>query len=165
MKAISLWQPWASLVVLGSKTIETRHWSTNYRGPLLIHAAKRLNRQEMWAYQQDQQFMSAFHKMGKDANLFQLPFGAIVGMVDLVDCRPSESFRESMREKIWAKYDWHTEDEMNAWWTEEHLGNFEPGRFGWVLENPVAYEGDRIVPYKGSQGFFEVSEELTCAPF
>lgn len=39
MKALTLWQPWASLVALGVKTIETRSWSTKYRGPLAIHAA------------------------------------------------------------------------------------------------------------------------------
>ena len=42
MKALTLWQPWASLVALGVKTIETRSWSTTYRGPLAIHAAKRV---------------------------------------------------------------------------------------------------------------------------
>lgn len=41
MKTLSLWQPWASLVALGIKTIETRSWSTKYRGPLAIHAARR----------------------------------------------------------------------------------------------------------------------------
>ena len=40
MKAISLLQPWASLVVMGAKTIETRGWGTKYRGPILIHASK-----------------------------------------------------------------------------------------------------------------------------
>lgn len=39
MKALTLWQPWASLVALGVKTVETRSWSTPYRGPLAIHAA------------------------------------------------------------------------------------------------------------------------------
>lgn len=39
MKALTLWQPWASLIALGVKTIETRSWSTSYRGPLAIHAA------------------------------------------------------------------------------------------------------------------------------
>lgn len=38
---LSLWQPWATLVALGVKTIETRSWSTHYRGPLAIHAAAR----------------------------------------------------------------------------------------------------------------------------
>src|SRR3989339_577320 len=40
MKAISLWQPWASLCAVGAKLYETRSWSTSYRGPLLICAAK-----------------------------------------------------------------------------------------------------------------------------
>lgn len=40
MRALTLHQPWASLVAVGVKTIETRGWSTTYRGPLLIHAAK-----------------------------------------------------------------------------------------------------------------------------
>ena len=40
MKALSLTQPWATLVVIGAKRIETRSWHTSYVGPLLIHAAK-----------------------------------------------------------------------------------------------------------------------------
>ena len=40
MKAITLWQPWATLVAIGAKRFETRSWSTHYRGPLAIHAAK-----------------------------------------------------------------------------------------------------------------------------
>lgn len=40
-RAITLHQPWASLVALGIKTIETRSWPTKYRGRLLIHAATR----------------------------------------------------------------------------------------------------------------------------
>lgn len=40
MKAISIRQPWASLIANGTKTIETRTWSTDHRGPLLICASK-----------------------------------------------------------------------------------------------------------------------------
>ena len=40
MRAISLHQPWATLVAIGAKKIETRHWATDYRGELLIHAAR-----------------------------------------------------------------------------------------------------------------------------
>lgn len=40
MKALTLWQPWATLVALGLKRYETRGWTTLYRGPLAIHAAK-----------------------------------------------------------------------------------------------------------------------------
>lgn len=37
MKALSIKDPWASLIVAGKKTIELRTWRTNYRGPILIH--------------------------------------------------------------------------------------------------------------------------------
>lgn len=40
IKALTLWQPWATLVAIGAKQIETRSWATAYRGPLAIHAAK-----------------------------------------------------------------------------------------------------------------------------
>lgn len=42
MKALSLWQPWASLMALGVKQNETRSWPTSHRGDLLICAAKRM---------------------------------------------------------------------------------------------------------------------------
>lgn len=41
MKALSLQEPWATLICAGVKRIETRSWKTNYRGPLLIHASQR----------------------------------------------------------------------------------------------------------------------------
>lgn len=41
MKALTLHQPWSSLVAIGVKTVETRSWGTTYRGPLAIHAALR----------------------------------------------------------------------------------------------------------------------------
>ena len=40
IKAITLLQPYAALVAIGAKTIETRSWYTPYRGPLAIHAGK-----------------------------------------------------------------------------------------------------------------------------
>jgi hypothetical protein len=41
-KGLTLLQPWASLIALGVKTIETRSWSTSWRGGLVIHAGKGL---------------------------------------------------------------------------------------------------------------------------
>ena len=43
MKALSLKQPWAELVASGRKTVETRRWTTKYRGPLLIVASKNVD--------------------------------------------------------------------------------------------------------------------------
>jgi len=55
MKAITLYQPWATLVALGKKKIETRSWKTDYRGPLAIHVAKKFTGEQRmlcrWAKQ------------------------------------------------------------------------------------------------------------------
>ena len=40
MKAISICQPWATLIAIGAKRFATRSWKTDYRGLLAIHAGK-----------------------------------------------------------------------------------------------------------------------------
>jgi hypothetical protein len=44
MRIITIKQPWAHLIVAGTKNIENRNWPTNYRGPVLVHAGVALNR-------------------------------------------------------------------------------------------------------------------------
>lgn len=41
MKALSVRQPWATMIASGEKTIETRTWPTRYRGEILICSSKR----------------------------------------------------------------------------------------------------------------------------
>lgn len=48
MKALTLWQPWASLIALGEKRYETRSWATSYRGLLAIHASA--PKPQVWPY-------------------------------------------------------------------------------------------------------------------
>src|SRR3546814_20184887 len=78
VKAISLWQPWASAIALGHKSIETRHWPTKYRGELALHAAKRFGPDE-------REFASIERALGRMPA--RLPLGALVAVVDLLDCR------------------------------------------------------------------------------
>lgn len=163
-KAISLWQPFASLIMLGSKKIETRHWPTNYRGPLLIHAAKHKVKQEL-EYYTCAGFNAAFHAIGGvyAKQLFDLPYGALLGTVDLVDCKSVSSFDyDKLKERQYSPSatDAHkqSKEQNGYWWHEEMLGNYENGRFGWVLENPKPF--DVPIQYKGSQGFFEVSDHV-----
>jgi hypothetical protein len=68
VKGISLKQPWANLIASGEKTIETRTWSTNYRGPLLIVSTK---------------------------SPPIAPAGFALALADLVDCRPMEGKDEA----------------------------------------------------------------------
>ena len=71
MKILSIRQPWARLIVSGSKNIENRTWSTRYRGALLIHASLNVNGRECRRYGLD------------PANL---ETGGVVGFAEIVDC-------------------------------------------------------------------------------
>jgi hypothetical protein len=79
MKAISIRQPWASLIVAGYKTIENRTWDTGYRGPLLIHAGKRWDTD--W---ESSRRVVLDHIHCIKETLGELPVGGIIGRVDLV---------------------------------------------------------------------------------
>ena len=71
MKILSIRQPWAHLITRGSKDIENRSWSTKYRGPFLIQASLKVDRQ-------------ACIDHGLDATKLQT--GGIVGIADIVNC-------------------------------------------------------------------------------
>ena len=75
MKALSVRQPWASLIVTGPKRVENRTWATKYRGPLLIHAG---------VSRADIPSLDDFPLLSSD----RLPFGAFVGAVVLSECLP-----------------------------------------------------------------------------
>lgn len=70
MKALSVRQPWASLIAWGDKTVEHRSWSTAHRGPLLIHASGR-----------------PFVAEDDEGERVALPYGVIVARVELVGVR------------------------------------------------------------------------------
>lgn len=78
MKAISLKQPWAWLIIKGIKDIENRKWHTDYRGPLLIHASKTWD-QEGYEFIINQMDKWVPEKESHD-------YGKIVGMVEMIDC-------------------------------------------------------------------------------
>ncbi|MCH9637772.1 MAG: ASCH domain-containing protein [Gammaproteobacteria bacterium] len=137
MKAISLWQPWASLMAVGAKRFETRSWSTKYRGPLAIHAAKRFQRheRELCGFEVFRLALEAGGYESPD----DLPLGALVAVVDLTDVLPTaptlfEGFTFSARELT--------------------FGDYTPGRFAWKTENLRRLETP--IPFRGAQGLFEV---------
>jgi len=83
MKALSVREPWASLIVFAGKDIENRTWPTRYRGPLLIHAAKVSTREEFDAAAAVVKSIGADERMLDDCPYFR---GGIIGRVDIVDC-------------------------------------------------------------------------------
>ena len=74
MKALSVRQPWANMLVYGHKSIEIRSWRTHYRGPLLICAGKKIDRDAYIPF-----FLRAKDQWD--------PRGVAVGTVNLADCR------------------------------------------------------------------------------
>lgn len=93
MKALSLKQPWAELIVSGRKTLEIRKWRTNFRGEFLIHASKVPN-------------SKAMERLG----FKNLPTGCIVGKAKIVDVKEYNSIEEFERDtdKHFAKdYEWN----------------------------------------------------------
>lgn len=128
MRVLTLWEPWATLMALGEKRIETRSWSTKYRGPLAIHAAKggmNVGQKEDWCGRQF--FREAL------AGEVMYP-GYIVAVVRLFDCYPTE--------KILAEADL-SERELA-------FGNYEPGRFGWATD--LCFRLPAPILHKGGQG-------------
>jgi hypothetical protein len=136
MKAISIIQPWASLIGLGEKRIETRSWSTHYRGPIAIHASKAIPREVLELVHSTPHLRRALIHCGVHA-LADLPRGGIVATATLVDCV-----------RIDNHFDFTGYPEY-----ERSLGFYAEGRFGWIMENIAALPD--LVPAKGNLGIWE----------
>lgn len=80
MKALSIRQPWAWLIVNGWKNIENREWPTRFRGRFLIHASKSMTMAE---YDDCRMFVAGATTLPP---IYALERGGIVGEADLVDC-------------------------------------------------------------------------------
>ena len=128
MKALTLTQPWATLVAIGAKRIETRSWNTAYRGPLAIHAAKGFPadaRDFLYAkivLELLAPYFSAEIPLDK-----QLPRGCMVATCSIEDILPMES--TGCLAGIFENYpELDTEQ-------ERAFGNYDTGRWAWVLTN------------------------------
>lgn len=166
IKAISLWQPWASLMAWGIKKVETRDWQRSYRGPLLIHASKKWSPlQEEFC--QDDLVRALLKPFVKDWRRLDLafPLGKLVGKVELLEIIPTMLVGTSytMATKGPELY----EDDarppkptvvINK--VEEKLGDYSPGRFAWVTRAAMWFKYPP--PYMGSVGLFDVKTEVVA---
>lgn len=145
MKALTIWQPWASLLVSGQKKHETRSWATTYRGPIAIHAAMRPVRRTIDALAADRDG-SGWNTLERLDSLFlrpgaldQLPTGAIVGKAILTRCNLiTEDFRAKLSPQ------------------ELDLGDFSIGRYAWEFH--VMVPVDPPVKMPGKQGLWAWEE-------
>lgn len=137
MKAISLWQPWASAMAAGAKRNETRSWPSSYRGELAICSAKRKPTPEEVG--EGDTYRAAM----------ALPYGFVLCVVDMFDCVPTARFCTQTA----GAGDFIVLDGAEA-----ELGDYSQGRFAWRtrscrrLLNPV--------PVVGRQGLFNLPPDV-----
>ena len=141
--ALPLWQPWATLVAIEAKRVETRHWRCPRRligERIAIHATKTRDWLKLCTEQ-------PFYSYGLDPD--QLPLGALIATVVVDRCTLLTA--ESAAELEQGNPD------------EFAFGNYEAGRFAWVLRDVRVLPAP--VPWKGSQGIFSVPAHLVgCEP-
>lgn len=156
MKALTLWQPWASLLACGAKKYETRSWATSYRGKIAIHAAKKdpcrlplLGSEE---------FEKEVRKV-MDEKLIEgwclLPLGCIIATAELVGCYKITSTSENEYGNgsiIFCEYSDGKSHGIIGYSVEETeilFGDFKPGRYAWEFKNMKML--DEQIPAKGKQ--------------
>jgi hypothetical protein len=147
LKALSLWQPWASLWVHGEKKIESRSWYPLCVTPpftLAIHASKKWNA-SLADMCRDDPFCSAIERIGyrwsKHVSLMNdwanpfMPFGAMLGTVEVYGFINTNKIVP--------------DDEK-----EKAFGNYSPDRLGWLARNFNPFKTP--IPMIGRQGIFNV---------
>lgn len=155
MKVLSLLQPWATLVVIGAKKIETRSWNTKYRGDLLIHASKnkKIASEIIYTYPFNKVLTEHF-KHVREPDINDLPFGAIIGKAQITDTCETEL--HNALNYAWGDY--VITDEERA------FGDYSPNRYCWLLKNAVEFKNP--IKAKGSLSLWEHNdlheEEIIC---
>lgn len=142
MKALTLTQPWATLVAIEAKRIETRSWQTHYRGPLAIHAAKGLagmRQRDFVALCGRAPFAPALAAAGY-RDPADLPRGAIVAVAELVAIERIEA--ATMPDE-----------------PERSFGDYRPGRYAWHLAGVRRLVSPR--PARGALGLWSVELSLS----
>lgn len=138
MKALTLTQPWATLVALGAKRIETRTWHTKYTGPIAIHAAKGFPK---WA--QETCWRDPFDEVLRgllgdgtwkciDPKL--LPTAAVIATANLDSCRSTSDVAGEISEQ------------------ERAFGDYSAGRYAWSLSDVKVFYPPILA--KGAQGLW-----------
>ncbi len=135
MKAITLHQPYATLMAIGAKTFETRSWKTSYTGQIAVHAAKTRQNDGLFWYEP----IASMLKQHGYNDPSKLPYGKVVSIHLLRACFPTPA-----KQGNFVKYGVLV---LPPSWPESRYGNYDPGRYAWhmplleCLEPPLAARG------------------------
>lgn len=140
MKTISIWNPFALLIVKGFKIFETRTWPApqSIIGQRIAIASTKTIRPEQRAHFNDEEFQDNYQRLGLPPNLTDLKHGFVLGTA-VVEC--VELMTEEFMEDV------STEEQSYGWWNE--------GFYAWRMVDPVEF--DEPIPVRGMQGIYEWS--------
>jgi activating signal cointegrator 1 len=138
-KVLTLWQPWATLLVNGAKRIETRPTFTNWtndKGIYLIHAAQKWT-PELDAISKRTPFKASLQG-------FPITKGAIIGSIEVIECTPIIEDYEGNISLL---------NDITLTSVEIAFGDYREGRYAWICKNPRMLETP--IPYKNGQGYYQ----------
>lgn len=144
MKTLTIRQPWATLIALGQKKIETRSWKSKYRGSLLIHAGKSIDKKSCLR----EPIKSALKNHGYTEK--NLPTGVIIAKCELIDCIKMKDWIADTSLKVIKAT---LENGKAITGNELELGDFTPGRYSWILDNIELLKNP--IPAKGKLSLWE----------
>lgn len=149
MKALSIRQPWASLIAHGIKNIENRTWRTHFRGRIYIHASAKSSGSLYELLNENQ--LSHMNNIWTSQYFPNRPNSAIIGEVDIVDCVMNHS-------SIWAQNDCYNWVLHNAILYDKPILNVKGKLSFWELdkrqlEYQCTYDGEfRLVACQKVKG-------------
>ena len=170
MKAITIHQPWASLIAAGFKTYETRSRATRYRGLIAIHAGAKqplsiLGKEDYHLIREAAVALGnkwSYNYVVPLMQLNNLPRGAIIAIARVVDCWnivvcPGTDVDTAKHIPIGGELNVSAKHPRFGEYIvpseqERLFGDWDPGRFAWQLELVEAFETP--VPVKGRQGLW-----------
>lgn len=174
MRALTVIQPWASLIAIGAKRIETRSWETSHRGLVAIHAAKGCDRDSRDLFEQttSSPFTRALQVGGLAARVataprshwyhgdrqrwtFDLPRAAIIATAVLVDCCHTgdcDNYQDRFVFRRPGGREWPLTPQ------EKCFGNYQPRRFAWLLDDVRALA--QPIPCRGALGLWTVPADI-----
>ena len=161
MRALTIYQPWASLIAVGAKTYETRSWATRHRGPIAIHAGKKIPSTIMCATDIPYIIPAIGRAFGIQEKpiiniieyLDSLPLGAVIATAELVGCH--RIVRYGGRGCASTDPGWLVSDDGQIYEpTEQEIlfGDWTPGRYAWELANMTLLP--EPIPATGRQGLW-----------
>lgn len=146
MRAVTIRQPWATLIALGEKRFETRSWATKHRGAIAIHAGKAVDKKAC-AHPAIKTILS---KHGYSTPN-DLPIGAVIATGVLMDCW--QSFTQEAQVVLESA---GRIKNINAF--EECVGDYTEGRYAWELDQMNILQ--KPIPAKGYLSLWNWEESI-----